>query len=138
MIALDSSVVVAAFGAWHESHPVARETLDLRPALPAHAALEAYSVLTRLPDPFRAAPELVAGFLSAAFGTKRLVLGAREYGVLPANLARLGIAGGSVYDALIAMTAKSAGAEIVTLDRRAFATYERCGVGARLLEGAAG
>lgn len=133
MIALDSSVVVASFGAWHEHHPVAREVLARGPALPAHAALEAYSVLTRLPEPFRAAPAVVADFLAQTFTAPRLTLDAQAHADLPAALADLGIAGGSVYDALIALTASGAGAEIVTLDRRAMETYERCRVPARLL-----
>ncbi len=133
MIACDSSVVIAAFGAWHEHHNLARAELSADPALPAHAGLEAYSVLTRLPDPFRADAALVAEFLRRTFGTKRLVLGARAYAALPTTLSGWGISGGSVYDALIAMTAKAAGAEIVTLDRRALATYERCGAATRLL-----
>jgi hypothetical protein len=38
-----------------------------------------------------------------------------------------------VYDALIALTAGAADAELPTLDRRALTTYERCRVQARLL-----
>ncbi|MBA3339150.1 MAG: PIN domain-containing protein [Geodermatophilaceae bacterium] len=133
MIALDSSVVVASFGAWHERHVIARETLADSPALPAHAALEAYSVLTRLPEPFRAEPLIVAEFLERGFSSARLVLDARHQAALPARLAGLGISGGAVYDALIAFTAGAADAEIVTLDRRAFATYQLCDVTARLL-----
>lgn len=133
MIAVDSSVVVAAFGAWHEHHAVAREALAARPALPAHAALEAYSVLTRLPDPFRADPVIVAEFLRRQFGTRRLVLPSRLHASLPTRLATLGVAGGAVYDALIALTAHAAQAEICSLDRRARATYDRCGVASRLL-----
>lgn len=134
MIALDSSVVVASFGAWHEHHDVARKILRARPRLPAHAALEAYSVLTRLPEPFRAGPRTVAEFLARTFTEQRLVLGAHDQAALPARLASLGIAGGAVYDALIAITAAASDAELRTLDRRALANYERCEVPARLLE----
>lgn len=130
MIALDSSVVVASFGAWHEHHEPARKTLSEDPRLPAHAALEAYSVLTRLPDPFRAEPAVVAEFLRRTFLTARLQAAADG---LPERLAGIGICGGAVYDALIAFTAAAAGAELLTLDRRALLTYERCQVRARLL-----
>lgn len=133
MIAVDSSVVVAAFGAWHEHHLLAREALKSASALPAHAALEAYSVLTRLPDPFRADPAIVAEFLNRQFGTRRLTPPSRLYGLLPTKLAALGISGGAVYDALIALTAKSANAEIHSLDSRAKATYDRCEATSRLL-----
>lgn len=133
MIALDTSVVVACFASWHEHHDRAVAMLDRRPELPGHVALEAYSVLTRLPDPFRAAPGIVAEFLTRTFARPRLVLDARAQATLPGRLAELGIAGGAVHDAHIAFTAESAGAELVTLDQRAFATYDRCGVRARLM-----
>lgn len=133
MIALDSSVVIACFGPWHEGHALARDVLALAPRLPAHAGLEAYSVLTRLPEPFRAEPGLVAEFLRRTFTASRLVLRAVELAGLPGRLAGFGVCGGAVYDALTGLTAQSAGAELVTLDRRALTTYERCGVPARLL-----
>lgn len=133
MISLDSSVVVACFGAWHENHTAALGVLDEDPHLPAHAALEAYSVLTRLPDPFRAAPATVAEFLRRTFPGPRLALAAAEHAALPTRLAQLGVAGGAVYDAFIALTARAAGAELVTLDRRALGIYERCGASTRLL-----
>lgn len=133
MIALDSSVVIASFGAWHESHDLARATLAATLALPAHAALEAYSVLTRLPEPFRAEPSIVAEFLNRTFPSDRLVLDAEQQAVLPARLAGLGISGGAVYDALIAFTVRASDAEIVTLDRRALAVYQLCEATARLL-----
>lgn len=133
MIALDSSVVVASFGAWHEHHEAARGVLAARPRLAAHAGLEAYSVLTRLPEPFRAEPSLVAAFLEHTFPTERLLLDAGRQAALPTQLAELGIAGGPVYDALIALTASAIGAELVTLDRRALRNYRRCRVQARML-----
>lgn len=133
MIALDSSVVIACFGGWHEHHEVARETLAVGPRLPAHAGLEAYSVLTRLPEPFRADAGVVAEFLARSFVAERLLLGAEEQARLPGRLAGLGISGGAVYDAVIGLTAHAAGAELLTLDRRAMASYERCGVPARRL-----
>lgn len=78
MIALDSSVVIACFGAWHEHHEVARRALAAGPRLPAHAGLEAYSVLTRLPEPFRADAGVVAEFLARSFSGGRLLLGSEE------------------------------------------------------------
>lgn len=38
------------------------------------------------------------------------------------------MAGGAIYDALIAATAKHAGAVLVTRDRRALPTYDTIGV----------
>jgi len=133
LIAVDSSVVIACFAPWHERHALAREVLAEKPQLPAHTGLEAYSVLTRLPEPFRAEPHIVAEFLQATFTADRLVLGAEEQAALPGRLAGLGICGGEVYDALIGFTVRAAGAELVTLDRRALLTYECCRVPVRLL-----
>jgi hypothetical protein len=45
---VDTSVVVAGFASWHESHHRARRTLDGGVSLIGHCALETYSVLTRL------------------------------------------------------------------------------------------
>lgn len=92
-------------------------------------------MLTRLPAPFRAEPPTVAAFLEQTFTSPRLVLGADDHAKLPSRLAGLGISGGSVYDALIAFTAVSAGGELITLDRRALDTYQRCRVPAQLLIG---
>ncbi len=61
------------------------------------------------------------------------MLDAEEQARLPARLARIEVAGGAVYDALIALTARAAGAELLTLDRRAMPIYERCGVEAMLV-----
>ena len=49
------------------------------------------------------------------------------------RLARAGRMGGGVYDALVALTAKAAGAVLVTADRRAVAAYELVGVEIRHL-----
>jgi toxin FitB len=47
---------------------------------------------------------------------------------LPDTLARLGIAGGAVYDALVALAAKEHGAALATRDARARGTYDAVGV----------
>lgn len=133
MIALDTSVVVASFGAWHEHHGPALEVLAERPRLGVHTALESYSVLTRLPEPFRAEAATVVRFLRRTFTEARLVPDRETHEQLPDRLADYGIEGGAVYDGLIALTAQASGAELVTLDRRALTTYTRCGATARLL-----
>ena len=60
-----------------------------------------------------------------------LLLGPEVAGCLPHVLSRLGIAGGAVYDALVALAAVDHGAALATRDVRAKATYEM--VGARVL-----
>jgi len=133
VIALDTSVVVASFGAWHEDHRLALGVLAERPRLGAHTALESYSVLTRLPEPFRADATTVVTFLRHTFTGPRLVLDREAQEGLPDRLAACGVEGGAVYDGLIALTATASGAELVTLDTRALGTYARCGANARLL-----
>jgi predicted nucleic acid-binding protein len=96
--------------------------------LVAHAELESYSVLTRLPEPFRAVPRLVAEYLRKDYPGKRMVLPESERRYLVGRLAGLSIAGGSVYDAMIAATAAHHGYRLLSCDRRATATYERLGV----------
>ncbi|MGQ0653942.1 MAG: PIN domain-containing protein [Betaproteobacteria bacterium] len=135
MTAADTSVVVAAFAAWHEGHAVSVAALARRPRLPAHVALESYSVLTRLPAPHTAAPVAVVEFLRLRFAAAPLTLPARAYTVLLREMSSAAIFGGRIYDALIAETAKRAGALLLTRDRRALPTYEHLGVRFELIGG---
>ena len=133
MIAVDSSVAVAGFAPWHQLHLQALDALDERPALPAHAALEAYSVMTRLPQPGRTSGAVAARFLADRFWEPWLTLpGARHREVL-LELGREGITGGAVYDALIAATVRHHDLVLVTADRRAAATYARVGASVRMI-----
>ncbi len=133
MRALDSSVVVAAFASWHEKHAAARKAVDAGARLVDHAALEAFSVLTRLPAPHRAPADLVGRFLTARFKGSLLRLDARKYRAFVAGLPGLGISGGAVYDALIATTALDHDATLLTCDRRARLVYDRIGVRVQLV-----
>jgi predicted nucleic acid-binding protein len=133
LIAVDSSVVVAAFASWHELHDRARAWLNRAPRLPAHAALESYSVLTRLPPPHRVGGEPVLAFLAARFPESYLVLDAEQFRDFLRDLRARRITGGAAYDGLIAATASAVGAELVSCDRRAAETYRRLGVPVELL-----
>jgi predicted nucleic acid-binding protein len=133
VIAADTSVAVAAFASWHESHEPARAALRDGAALVGHCALETYSVLTRLPPPHRARRELVHEFLVSQFPEPHLVMEAGEQRRITSRLVDLQIDGGAAYDALVAMTAASAGATLVSCDQRARPTYERCGVRTRMV-----
>lgn len=133
MIAVDTSVVVAAFASWHEGHASAAQALAREPRVPAHVLVETYSVLTRLPPPHRAPAELVAAFLDEMFTAAPLALPPRAHVRLLLQVAAAGIAGGGVYDALIAATVLHAKARLLTRDRRAITTYERLGVSYELL-----
>lgn len=133
MIAVDSSVAVAAFGEWHRLNGPACEVLDEGVVLPAHALLETYAVLTGFPPPHRAPGELVVTWLDDRFddilappppGRQRDLVGA---------MASAGRIGGAVYDGLVALTAKLAGAVLVTADPRARGVYDLIGVELRHL-----
>lgn len=128
MIAVDTSVVVAAFASWHEGHSAALECLRRDPRLPAHVAIETFSVITRLPAPHRAPGGLVAEFLRQRFRSPLLTLPPKSHLRLVEQAAAAGLAGGAIYDALIAATASHAGATLLSRDRRAAATYEVLGV----------
>ncbi len=133
MIAADSSVAVAAFASWHALHEQALDALGSEALVPAHAALETYSVLTRLPQPLRVPAGPVVEFLSNRFTRPWLVLGGDATLELLEELRTLGIAGGATYDATIAATARASGVKLVSCDRRAAAVYERLGVGFELI-----
>ena len=128
MIAVDTSVVVAAFASWHQAHRPALLALARDPRVPAHVLLETYSVLTRLPPPHRAPPGAVARFLRERFADAPLALPPRAHMELVVDLAGAGLAGGAVYDALVGACARHAGATLLTRDERAVPVYERVGV----------
>lgn len=134
MIAVDTSVVVAAFASWHERHEQALDVLDDRPLLPAHAALETYSVLTRLPPPLRVDGDPVAEFLSARFPEPWPALDGDGTQALLAEIRDAGVSGGATYDALVGATARRQHALLVSFDARAAATYAALGVDFRLVE----
>ena len=133
MIAVDTSVVVPAFASWHEAHDTAIRLLAEDPVISAHVALEAYSVLTRLPAPHRVPGAIVVTYLDRVFPPQRRIAASPDLQAgFPAHCARLGIDGGGVYDALVAATALEHGATLVTRDRRAAPLYRAVGVEVRL------
>lgn len=133
MKAADTSLVIAAFASWHESHDGARRALDGGLRLIEHCALETYSVLTRLPAPHRTSGAVVREFLQARFPQPFLRLSARDYKDFILGLPEHNVSGGTAYDALVAAIAAGCGAELVTCDRRALPVYERYGVRTQML-----
>ncbi len=129
----DSSVVIAAFATWNDHHEAAIAALGETRDLVTHAELETYSVLTRLPEPQRAKPSLVARYLREDYSGKRLSLPAAARRGLIDRLAALSISGGAVYDALVGATAAHHGYRLLSCDRRAEAVYERLGIGVTYL-----
>lgn len=115
---------MAAFSAWHPGHADAHKALvGGRTGIVAHAALETYSVLTRLPEPHTMDAGVVRLWLDDTFDDRWIGLPAGAQRLALRRLAELGIAGGATYDGLIAITAAASEATLLTLDRRALATY---------------
>jgi predicted nucleic acid-binding protein len=121
--------MVAAVCSWHERHAVVAAEIDRqldargRLAIPAHALVETYAVLTRLPAPHRLAPADAWALLAASFVEPATVvaLGGPAHATLLARLAAAGTGGGRTYDALIGGQAATAGAGVLlTLNPRHF------------------
>jgi predicted nucleic acid-binding protein len=111
----------------HRAHSVVVEWWNGRDvALCGHALAETYSVLTRLPGDARLSPADAAHLIAERFAVP-LLLGPEVSRRLPEILADLGIAGGAVYDAMVALTATEHGCVLATRDGRARTTYERVG-----------
>ncbi|MGD0686227.1 MAG: type II toxin-antitoxin system VapC family toxin [Streptosporangiaceae bacterium] len=131
---IDTSVAVALATAGHEHHQATRKAIGGRSCgLSGHAAFETFSVLTRLPPPNRRTPRAVARLLAHNFPSSRF-LGAEAAEKLHARLAQLGIAGGAVYDALVAVAAAEHGVTLATRDRRAAETYRALDIDFELID----
>lgn len=91
--AVDTSVAVAAVDAAHAAHVPCRDAVDrLRPALAGHAAVETYSVLTRMPGVMAVDTSVAAEILARVFPTA-VWLGSDDAERLRARLAAIGIIG---------------------------------------------
>lgn len=131
---VDTSVAVPMVVVSHEAHVLVRDSVRGRPLdIAAHAALETYSVLTRLPGDARVRPQDAARLLRERFAAAVVPTAKTSRGLVD-ELASLGIAGGAVYDALIAVTARSIDAVLLTRDRRAAATYARLDLAVEIIE----
>lgn len=127
-VLVDTSVALALVVADHAHHEATfRAVGDRRLGLAGHAAFETLSILTRMPPPARRTPAVVKQLLAANFpGSRHLSASAAEK--LLDDLVPLGIAGGSVYDALVAAVAKEHRLVLATRDRRALDTYRALNV----------
>ena len=127
-LALDTSVAVPLLVRSHPRHDAVVAWLARRTAaLSGHALPETYSVLTRLPGGARLAPLDAARLLRERFAAA-LTLDARRSATLAETLSAVQVAGGAVYDAMVALAALDHGAELATRDARAVPTYEAIGV----------
>ena len=133
-VLVDTSVAVALVVADHEHHAETVAAIGARRAgLAGHAAFETFSVLTRLPAPARRPPAVVASLLAENFPATRFLSeegAARLFG----ELGPAAIAGGSIYDALVAAVAREHAMGLVTRDRRAAVTYRALRIEIEMLD----
>lgn len=124
---LDTSAAVALVLPSHEAHAaVAARVGRAALGLAGHAAVETYSVLTRLPGEQRLSSGAAARVIAADFPASH-PLDAAVAATAIARFAEAGIAGGAVYDGLVALAAIDANLPLLTCDRRALATYAALG-----------
>ncbi|MGD0347617.1 MAG: PIN domain-containing protein [Terracidiphilus sp.] len=112
----DTSVLIAAHDASRPGHEASLRLMQKAArdhcACAAHSLAEFYSVLSRLPGGWRQRPDF-AGTLTEEIASRVTVvaLTAQEYLATLQSAARLRIAGGAVYDALLLACARKVNAE---------------------------
>src|SRR5919108_58772 len=118
-VLLDTSSAVALMLEDHEPHAAtASATRGRRLGLAGHAWFETYSLLTRLPSGLRRSPADALRLLTTNFPATAFLGDAGSVELGP-ELARLGISGGSVYDALVAAAARQHRRPLLSADSRA-------------------
>ena len=135
MTAPDTSVLIAGFDSAHPFHGAAQRALrDVRRRgrTIGHTLAETVSVLTA-PGPYGFAPKPVRAYLEPLLERDPIGLAPRDYPRVLEELVVLQIAGGALYDALIAVGAREGEATLVSLDLRAVNTYQRCSADYELL-----
>ena len=133
VLLLDTSAAVALVVEDHEAHAATLEAVrGWRLGLAGHAWFESYSVLTRLPGGHRRSPSDVAAILAHNFPASAF-LTPEAAAALGPEVAKLGIAGGAVYDALVGAAAREHDCELLSGDARARSIYEALGVRARIV-----
>jgi predicted nucleic acid-binding protein len=133
VLLLDTSAAVALIAQDHDAHSATLAAARGRPlGLAGHAWFETYSVLTRLPPGMRRSPADALRLLARNF-PESVFLRETDAAALGAELARLGISGGSVHDALIGAAARAHHRPLLSGDARARPIYEGLDVNVELL-----
>jgi len=133
MIAVDSSILIAALQERHAAHESASAVMQRgQIRLPVHVLAETYSTLTGGRVKPRTHPRTAAAALQRLPGSPS-ALSAAGYLATIRQIAEQGLVGGAVFDALVAATAREAGATLVSRDRRAATTYAVIGVQCELV-----
>lgn len=120
-IGLDSSVLVSLFAEEHGFHTATRVELErlrrqqVQWVVACHALLECFAVLTRIPPPHRFAAEEAERMLRENFGEDAVIAGvdAELAWAAIAKVVSGRLAGGLIYDAVIAWSTFRAGAGVL-------------------------
>lgn len=124
---LDSSVAISLLSKDDELHDACRAVTDgARLGLSGHAVFETLSTISRMPGSRRKSVHAVYAAIQYSFPHSRF-LSASAAKTAAADIARLGVSGGAIYDALVAATAIEHGLPLVTRDMRAMRTYKSMG-----------
>lgn len=133
IVLVDTSVAVPLLDSGDADHERLHQALrGSRLGLAGHAAFETFSVLTRRPAPHRVSARAAAILIERGFPETRAFPDGDPNGLL-AEFAALGIAGGSVYDALVAIAARGHELPLATRDTRAERVYRLLGIDYRIL-----
>jgi predicted nucleic acid-binding protein len=131
-ILLDTSCAIALLSPDHNAHDTVEAECEGKVlGLAGHALFETYSVLTRAPS-VKVSPVDAEELIADNF-TANVWLSSKAASKLVASLAKAGIGGGSVYDALVGSAAKEAGITLLTLDVRAERIYAALDVPYRII-----
>jgi predicted nucleic acid-binding protein len=130
--------MVAVLCSWHEHHEPAARQIERRLGegemlvVAAPALVETYAVLTRLPPPHRLSPADSLALLEANFmvsGVEMVALDPDGYRRLLRGAPTEGIAGGRMYDAVIAACTLAAGVDtLLTFNERQFLSFAAHGL----------
>jgi len=107
----------------HSAHNAALEAVGEQiVGLAGHAWFETFSVLTRLPPPQRRSTADVVTLLRENFPAT-VFLTETTQRMFTEELDSMLVAGGAIYDGLVALAARTAGLPLLSRDRRAASTY---------------
>jgi predicted nucleic acid-binding protein len=111
-ICFDTNVIVAGLLVDHDRHDVCASWLirarnnEFQALISVHTLAEIYNVLTRLPMPHRLSPQTVERMLQENLADfERIALTVLDYEAVLADVVRLGIVSGGIFDALIGRAA---------------------------------
>ena len=140
-VLLDTSVLIAAVIAKHDSHAKAFPILERvqngkdEGVVAAHGLAEMYAILTKLPPPFRHSPEqaLLSIEENVLKYFKISSLTGTDYASLIREAAVAGIQGGTIYDAVLLRSAEKVDPDrIYTLNLKHFLAVAPISPGSKL------